>query len=424
MDSPGRSFRVIIAFNTLYQLLGKGISVVVIFITTLLIARYFGANGFGDYSKITTFVSFYFIFSDFGLNAVALQHAERKYIWDQLLGLRFIISVFLCLLAIFVLFIIPTGEGYGFTLQVRLGIMFFLPAIIFQGFTTSANAIFQQKHQYNLSFVAVSVGMFCILAGTYISVLFFFGYKGIYAVVFSSLLGSIITSLLSYIFVQKNFSSFSFHFSKNLIKMLFIKSIPLGITLVLNQVYFRADSFILALTRSTEEVGYYGLAFKVFEAAIVLPTFFMNTLYPYLIIRVNNLTQSKNQQFFPFYYKSLVLLFVGSLVMASALWIFAPLFSKVHSEFIASIPALRILALGIPFFYITSLYMWVTIALNKNYILPWVYGIAMCITVFSNIHFIPKYGYIAAAWVTVASEIFVFLVMTVIVLKLIRVYKK
>ena len=57
------------------------------------------------------------------------------------------------------------------------------------------------------------------------------------------------------------------------LRSLFIASFPLGLTLLFNVVYFHIDSIILTFTRTSAEVGIYGLAYKIFELPLVLPTF-------------------------------------------------------------------------------------------------------------------------------------------------------
>jgi O-antigen/teichoic acid export membrane protein len=48
--------------------------------------------------------------------------------------------------------------------------------------------------------------------------------------------------------------------------------------------------------------------------------------------------------------------------------------------------------------------MWVLIAEKKQKLLLGIYGISMIINICLNYFFIPVYGYMAAAWITVGSE--------------------
>src|SRR5207244_1517417 len=101
---------------------------------------------------------------------------------------------------------------------------------------------------------------------------------------------------------------------------LLLPSLPLGITLLFNLVYFRADSIILTLTRPTAEVGIYGLAYKVFEIVLVFPTFFMNAVYPLLLEKQNFQFSIFNFQSKTVLRKSFLILFATSFIAAVTLW--------------------------------------------------------------------------------------------------------
>lgn len=104
-----------VALNTFWQIVARGISALTTFIITIIIGRRFGSVGLGDFVKITTYLAFFYLISDFGLNAVYLQ----KYIsgkedvsdgtWKSLFFLRVLMSTFLMLFAIVILTIFPHG---------------------------------------------------------------------------------------------------------------------------------------------------------------------------------------------------------------------------------------------------------------------------------------------------------------------------
>src|SRR5258706_11560008 len=77
-----------VAANTISQLVGKGVSVISTLIVTLVIARQFGAVGYGDFVKITTYIAFFYLLVDFGVNAIYLQKSDAKESWAALVWLR------------------------------------------------------------------------------------------------------------------------------------------------------------------------------------------------------------------------------------------------------------------------------------------------------------------------------------------------
>ena len=57
-------------------------------------------------------------------------------------------------------------------------------------------------------------------------------------------------------------------------------SLPLGATYIVNYLYFRLDVVLLSILKGEEEVGVYGLAYRVLEGLMVLPAYFMFALFP------------------------------------------------------------------------------------------------------------------------------------------------
>ena len=400
------SVKKIVAINTVSQLIGKLIGAGTSFVVAFLLARRLGAEGYGDFTKITTFVAPFFLLADFGLNAIFLQKKDDKGWWAHLLGLRVAGSTILIFLALAILAFLPHGTNQGYTALVRLGIVLFVPAILFQALITTSNALFQKHLRYSMATIAIA-------AGSFVTILLVLPLStGVLAATLAVLVGTSVTAAISLVLVKRH-TLLSVALSRQSVTGLLVPSIPLGITLLFNLVYFRADNYIITLSRPTVEVGVYGLAYKVFEVALVVPTFFMNAVYPLLLsAKANNSTiqQFNTQHFLRIIKKSFTFLVLSSLLLVVALWATAPLLSLIKQEFDASISALRVLSLGLPFFFLTSLTMWTLIALKKQWTLAGIYGASMVFNIFANIWLIPVYGYMAAAWVTVVSEAVVLVV--------------
>ncbi len=407
----------VIVWNMFSQIVGKLFGAGSTFLVTLLIARTYGAEGYGDFTKITTYIAFFYAFADFGLNAVYLQQArENKNAerdgWAGLLGLRILGSLFLIFAALAILAFIPQGRDQGYTSLVRLGIILFSPAIIFQTLLTSANAIFQKSLRYDFSSIAVGIGSATTLVLLWFIIGSGVGASGILLSVGSLLVGSLVTALIALWYAKKIVGEVVISFKSRQMLAILLPAAPLGLAILFNLIYFHVDSLILALTRSTSEVGIYGLAYKVFEALLVFPVFFMNVVYPLMLkTTVGDLIASRDK-FQNLLHRSLILLLVISCVLTVIMWIGAPLLVLVRSDFAASIAVLRILSLGLPLFFVSALFFWALIALEKQKALVAVYGISMVLNIVLNLIFIPRYGYIAAAWITIVSEGFVLLLLT------------
>src|SRR5260221_13120858 len=87
--------RTVVFFNTLSQLIGRATSAITTFIISLILARNLGTQGFGDFSKVTTYIAFFYLLTDLGLNAAFLKHQEENtnVTFQHFLGLRLVISI-------------------------------------------------------------------------------------------------------------------------------------------------------------------------------------------------------------------------------------------------------------------------------------------------------------------------------------------
>lgn len=398
-----------VAANTTSQLVGKAISAVSTLIVTVIVARHLGAGGYGDFVKITTYLAFFYLIADFGINAIYLQHADEPQSWYALITIRTLGSVLLIMVSLAILAFLPSGVNQGYTMAVRVGILLYSPTILLQAWITTANAVFQKKLRYDLATWAIffgSVVMVGLMWG-----LFYVGRMGnVMSAIIALLAGTFVTSLLSFWFAFAHEPNTPWAVTGPGIRRLLLPSLPLGITLLFNLVYFRADSVIITLTRPTSEVGVYGLAYKVFEVILVFPTFFMNAVYPLLLTKTRD-------QFQKIATTSFLFLLTASFFVAAILWLGAPLIIFIKSDFLASVGALRTLSLGLPFFFVTSVTMWMLIAMKKQVVLALIYGFSMFMNIAGNIVFIPTYGYMAAAWMTVAGEALILLLSGYFVLK-------
>ncbi len=405
-------FRLVLAKNVSAQLVGRFVSALSTLVVTLVIARMFGSVGYGDFVKMTTFVSFFYLFADFGFNAIYIQRSslsptsklpEQDSEWSTLLGIRILLSSALIVLAGISLFMLPINMTNGYTPLVRMGILLLLPTIFFQSLITTANGLFQKLLRYEWSSLSVVVG--AVFSLVTIGILMATGSTSLLLFsILPLLIGSMAMAFVSLKYSMSALGSVFFVPFSSVYRTVFLSTLPLGLTLVFNVIYFHIDSLVLTFSRPTFEVGVYGLAYKVFELLLVVPTFFMNAVYPMLVHATRNTEQETRREFHRLIKQSAKVLFFVSCLLSLLTWCAAPLLSLIKPDFVYSVSALRILALGLPLFFLSSLCMWVLISLKKQWALVGIYGVLMIVNIVLNIVFVPSFGYMAAAWITVGSE--------------------
>ncbi|RJQ38442.1 hypothetical protein C4559_01495 [Candidatus Microgenomates bacterium] len=399
-------FHKLIFKNTFYQIINRFITSAIGFLITILIAKYFGVLGYGEFTKVITFAGIFYLVADFGLNAIYLQKEENENNFSNLLFLRFFISILLIIFINIITFFLPFNSSLnlGFSESVKIGIAIFSLTILTQAFQFCSAAVFQKKLKFDLLIKSGAAGSLVTVLLVGASIVFSFPF---YFIFISFVIGGIVSSFLSlYLTYKKIIFSLDFSFMKNL----FLESMPLGFMLIFNLIYFRIDVLLLSFFKTTADVGIYGFSYKFFDFLVALPLFLSNSIYPLLISWQKNhrtLMKFSRNYFFVFLFASLFLVII--------FWFIAPLISLVRQDFFPSILPLRILLLSLPFFFLTSFMQWILISQGKQKILMLIYLFSAVINVLLNVIYIPKYSYIASAIITGVSEAIVFVLLCIVI---------
>ncbi len=411
-------FRKVI-YNTSSQIVAKIISALVTFLVTILISNSLGETGYGDFTKIFVFIGYFYTLADFGLNAVYIKITkspkDQLHYLKTLLGQRLVLAGTLTLLAIVTSMFLPFNSStlIGFSSLVKLGIVLASATIITQSLLTTANAYFQKNLHYDLSALAVICGSLVILTSTIIASL---TTRSLLAYTAAYVAGGLTFAISAFFLIYKREKQLIYPLFSKVANKLFTKEAwPIGTALILNLVYFRIDVIILSTTRSTSEVGVYGLAYQFFEASLAVPIFFANSLYPLLAT-----SYQQSRQVFKSQVKSWILILLAlSLALSFALFLGAYLIPIIYQgRFQGSVAALQILSLGMPLFFLSALFWHLLILYGKQKYLILIYGCGAFFNLLANLIFIPRNGYLAAATVTVVSEGIVLLLLIIFLRKL------
>jgi len=177
-------------------------------------------------------------------------------------------------------------------------------------------------------------------------------------------------------------------------------AIPLGITFIITTVYFKVDVPILQRFRSYDEVGWYTLAYKPFEALLFIPFSLRGVVFPLLSVYHRQSPErvlALSEKFF----KALLLLGWPATV---GIFLLAPQFNSLLGLFNQSEPALQILALAIVFMFADNTFAATLNAIDKQNVFAFVALVGLVVNVGVNLVVIPRYGYLGASWAVVVTE--------------------
>jgi len=198
-----------------------------------------------------------------------------------------------------------------------------------------------------------------------------------------------------------------------LLKSILSGSLPYAVLGILGVFYFKVDSLVLSYLKGSYETGIYGAGYKFLEAIIILPSTVSVTLFPVL----SNLSARAYHDAYKLYIKASMVMLALSVIGIFIFLVILPSFIKSYlPQYLGSSAVIKILSLSMPFFFVNAVQS--TILLSKEKNLKLLIIISVLVLVFNvvlNILLIPRFSYIAASWITVATEAIVTLIFFVII---------
>ncbi len=279
---------------------------------------------------------------------------------------------------------------------------------------TTTNIVFQTKLRYDLSTISLVTGYLVVLA----AILVFSHLKlSVVWVSFSYVLGGFVTFLVALKYLAVLGVKPVLKFDKETTKTLLWQTLPIGIMFIFSQMNFKEDEILLSILKlpmkyglnNTESVAVYALPYKIFEVSLVIPTFFMNSVYP---VMVRHMTEGA-KRLKKIFMSSIWVLIASGIGAGLAGILFSDLAIRLlgGAEFQQSVVVLKILLGGLVFYYLTQPLSWLIVTLGKQRYLPYIYLLAAVFNLIANLIFITKFSFYAAAVVTHASEVLILIML-------------
>lgn len=390
-----------IAHNTLIQVIGKIVSTILGLFSLALITRYLGQTGFGEYTTIMTFLTFFAVIADLGLTLITVQmisgqKSDENKILNNLFSLRLISALFFIGLAPLTVVFFP------YSAAVKVGVIIAAVSFVFPALNQILVGLFQKKLNMDRAAIAEVVSRVILVCGIILTQVLGAGLTGI---LLASIASSAASFLLHYIFALK-FATIKFQFDLSLWKEIITRSWPLAITIVLNLIYLRADTLILSLFRSPETVGLYGAAYKIIDVLTTLPFMFAGLILPILTTAwIEN-----NKDYFK---KILQKSFDCMAIIALPLVIGAQLLGKpimyfvAGPDFVLAGEILKVLIFAVAAIFLGTMFSHAVIAIDKQKKMIGFYIFTSVTSLAAYLYLIPRYSYMGAASVTIYSELLI-----------------
>lgn len=388
-----------IARNTVIQLVGKFISTALGLVSLALMTRYLGQAGFGEYTAVINFLSFFAIIADLGLTLVTVQMislpgADEKKVLNNLFGLRLVSIILFMGLAPLVAIFLP------YSAVVKTGILIAAASFLFPALSQVLIGLFQKKLRMDKAVIAENISRLVLLVGIYLAIYYKQGLNGI---LWATVLSAAVNFFISYLLALK-FIGLKPSFDKLIWLETIKKSWPIAITIVLNLLYLKTDTLILSLVKSSEEVGLYGAAYRIIDVLSTLPFMFAGIILPLL---TSYWFENKKDLFKSTLQRSFDLMAIFSLpIISGAMILSRPIVVLVAGpEFAESGLILKILIFAILAIFLGCMFAHAVVAIDKQKKMIKYYLFVSISSILLYLILIPKFSYIGAALITVYSEL-------------------
>lgn len=402
-----------VAYNTIIQVVGKVITTIISLFLVAALTRYLGVSGYGQYTTIFAFTQFFAVFADFGffwflVREISKPDAPQEKIFNNVLTFRTLMALAIFALSFLIGLVIPQYH------DIRLGILVIAASSFWMTLNGTYVGIFQNRLRMDKAALTDVLGRLFILG----------------IVLWQIRAGATLNQILWAYFVGNAVNFFaSAWMGKIYLKMrpafdwgywkkIFWEALPIFIVSMLGLIYFKIDTIMLSLLKTSEDVGIYGPPYKVVEILILFPAIFMGNVFPvvtHYIYSQDSRLQSAFQKAFDFLLITALPVVVGIIFVAQRVIriVAGPEFVTAHTiPPVFGIPAtssfaLQILIIAVGISFLSHLFGYLIIALGKQtkMILPNLFLVVFNVGL--NLILIPRISYIGAAIVTVLTETFV-----------------
>jgi O-antigen/teichoic acid export membrane protein len=394
------SIRRRVASNTAVQVAGKGAILALGAASLAILTRYLGPDDYGRFTLALMYMQLFAVLADVGLYTTVVREISKdpsrtEELAGNALTLRLLLSILMIALGVGLALLLPYAPN------VRVAILLAGGPLLFGMLTSSLVTVLQARLRMGRAVVGDVLGRAFALGLTALVALLDLGF---YAVMGAAAGGAAAALLVTWI-LTRPVATIRFRVEPRVWRPLLTASVPLGLALAINEIYFRADTLIISLYKSYDQVGLYTLAYRMLEFTLAFGTIFLTTVFPLLSEavardepRALRLIQSSVD----------LIVILGAPLVAGGL-VLAPAVVELvaGADFDAAATPLRVLVVAGAIAWVNGVFGFALIAKARQTSTLWLNVAGLTFNLGLNFLLIPPYGIVAAAVVTVASEVLI-----------------
>jgi O-antigen/teichoic acid export membrane protein len=363
-----------------------------------VLTRYLGPGDYGRFTLALMYVQLFGVLADIGLYMTVVRDiSKRPEETEELVGNTLVLRLALSFAAISLAALVSLALPYE--PDVRVAILLAGGPLLFGMLNSSMVAVFQARLRMSRAVISEVAGRAAALAlaGTVAAL-----DLGFYAVMGAAAGGALVSLVVTWLLVRgmvriRPLADFAVW------RRLLLASVPLGLALAINELYFRADTLVISLFRSDEDVGFYTLAFRMLEFTLPLGTIFLTTVFP---VMSRDVAEDRRRAAATIQGAWDVMVALALPLAAGGALLAPDIVALIGgSDFEGSVTPLRILLAAGGLALVNGIFGLALIARDRQMAALWLNVSALVFNVGLNLALVPSHGIVAAAIVTVASEL-------------------
>lgn len=381
------------------QIVGRALNLALGVVVTIVLVRTLGDDNFGQWSTVFAVVGMAGYLGDLGFQQVAVRQAaadpEREAEWfGALLTFRLTIAAPVTLICAVLLLILATTPDMRI-----LGLLASATNLV--GAVGSLSAVFQLRVRNDVPTLMLTLNS-VLWGGAVITIAALNG--GMVALGIAFLVAAAITAGVQALLALRT-ARIKVRGSTAHWRALARLGIPVGIAGMLTLAYAQIDQVLVFQLAGADDAGRYGAAYRLLDSSRFIPTALMTSLFPIIAAsyvadkeRVRRLIQLAAD------YLAIASLPLLAFTIAAATPVMSTLFGPEFADGAAALPILMGAFVAISFGYLAG-NMIIVMELQRRFVIYAVAGLVL--NVVANVLLIPPFGFVAAAWVTLATELLV-----------------
>lgn len=386
--------------NNIFSLgISRILSGLILFFVYIRLVTYLGPDRFGQFSLVLAFYTIFLLFIDFGVSRYVIKQISiDKSQADKYLGNFLIAQLVLAFLILLIFKLIPVLAGYDPTIINAMGVVAF--GLFLSALSIPFASILQAWQKIHL--VAAVYFLNTLINAGWLYYAIFYDRDLIFMFYLYIAIG--IVDLLLYAFLTKKVARANFRIDWKLIRNMFYAGLPFAFISGFEILIQKIDVVIQKVFLPFSEIGFYSSAYRFLDFLTFLPAVVAISLFPYFSERktlFDNDTKKTVNQINKYLVAISLPIGVGSTLLAEKIILL--LFDERY------LPAVLVFQVLIWATVLTIFYAvpnTVMIAKKTKKALQYLI-FATLLNVIANFIFVPVYGILASAWITVATYLFV-----------------